>query len=93
MAPRGLTSSPGSVQPTARGASATVSVGRPAADGPACDPGHDEQQTIADIVTLRAEGKSLMAIRDEMRARGFPISHKLVANTLQRHAAAAGGVG
>jgi len=45
-----------------------------------------EQAAIADIVALRAEGKSLMAIRDVMRARGFWISHQLVANTLQRQA-------
>jgi len=28
-----------------------------------------------------------MAIRDVMRARGFPISHQLVANTIARYAA------
>jgi len=39
---------------------------------------------------MRAEGKSLMTIRDAMRRRRFWISHQLVANTLQRHAA--GGV-
>jgi len=49
------------------------------------DPG--EQAALADIVALRAEGKSLMAIRDAMRARGFQISHQLVANTCARHAA------
>jgi hypothetical protein len=36
---------------------------------------------------MRANGASLMAIRDVMRARGFPISHQLVANTIARHAA------
>ena len=47
-----------------------------------------EQAAIADIVAMRTEGKSLMVIRDAMRARGHRISHQLVANTLQRHAAA-----
>jgi DNA invertase Pin-like site-specific DNA recombinase len=50
----------------------------------------EEQQALADIVALRAEGRSLMAIRDTMRARGHWISHQLVAHTLQR-AATAGG--
>jgi len=53
-------------------------------------PDPDEQAALADIVVLRAEGKLLMAIRDTMRARGFQISHQLVANTLQRHAARRG---
>jgi DNA invertase Pin-like site-specific DNA recombinase len=51
-------------------------------------PDPDEQAALADIVALRAQGKSLMAIRDAMRARGFQISHQLVANTLQRRASA-----
>jgi len=54
-------------------------------------PDPDEQAALAEIVALRAAGRSLMAIRDAMRARGHPISHQLVANTLQRHTAAAGG--
>jgi hypothetical protein len=40
---------------------------------------------------MRADGKSLMAIRDVMRARGLRISYNLVANTIARHAADAGG--
>ena len=40
----------------------------------------------------RGPSRSLMAIRDVMRARGFPISHQLVAHTLQRYAADAAGV-
>ena len=47
-----------------------------------------EQQALAEIVALRTEGWSLMKIRDEMRGRGFRISHQLVAHTLQRRAAA-----
>ena len=42
---------------------------------------------LAEIVRLRGDGRSLMYIRDAMRARGFPISHQLVANTIARHAA------
>jgi DNA invertase Pin-like site-specific DNA recombinase len=48
----------------------------------------EEQQALADIIALRAEGKSLMAIRDTMRARGHWISHQLVAHRIARHAAA-----
>ena len=48
-----------------------------------------EQAAIAEMIRMRnTEGASLMAIRDAMRARGFWISHQLVANTVQRHAAA-----
>jgi len=50
-----------------------------------------EQAALAEIIAMRLEGKSLMAIRDMMRARGFPISHQLVANTIARHMAGAGG--
>jgi hypothetical protein len=46
----------------------------------------DEQAAITEILALRTEGWSLMRIRDEMRAKGFPISHQLVANTIARHA-------
>src|SRR6516162_3258926 len=53
-------------------------------------PDPEEQAALADIIALRAEGKSLMAIRDEMRTRGFWISHQLVAHTIAR-AAVAGG--
>jgi hypothetical protein len=38
---------------------------------------------------MRAQGRSLMAIRDAMRARGFQISHQLVANTIARRAGGA----
>ena len=51
-------------------------------------PDPEEQAAIADIIAMRSDGKSLMAIRDAMRARGFQISHQLVANTLQRRASA-----
>ena len=54
-------------------------------------PDPDEQAALADIVALRAEGKSLMTIRDAMRGRGFWISHQLVANTIARAVEAAGG--
>jgi hypothetical protein len=47
-------------------------------------PDPEEQAAIADIVALRTEGKSLMA----MRARGFSISPRLVANTIARQAQA-----
>jgi DNA invertase Pin-like site-specific DNA recombinase len=53
-------------------------------------PDPEEQAAIADIIAMRSEGKSLMAIRDAMRAQGFPISHQLVANTVARHAEAEG---
>jgi DNA invertase Pin-like site-specific DNA recombinase len=51
-------------------------------------PDPDEQAAIADIIAMRSEGKSLMAIRDVMRSRGHRIRHNLVANTIARHAAA-----
>jgi DNA invertase Pin-like site-specific DNA recombinase len=50
-----------------------------------------EQAAIADIIAMRAQGKSLMYIRDRMRARGHRISHNLVANVCARHAAAGEG--
>jgi DNA invertase Pin-like site-specific DNA recombinase len=40
----------------------------------------EEQAAIIDIRAMRAAGQSLMAIRDAMRQRGFPISHQLVNN-------------
>jgi DNA invertase Pin-like site-specific DNA recombinase len=49
-------------------------------------PDPEEQAAIAEIIAMRWQGKSLMAIRDVMRAKGFPISHQLVANTIARHA-------
>jgi hypothetical protein len=48
------------------------------------------REPIAEIIAMRSDGKSLMAIRDAMRARGFPISHQLVANTIARRAEAEG---
>jgi DNA invertase Pin-like site-specific DNA recombinase len=53
-------------------------------------PDPEEQAALADIIAMRGEGRSLMAIRDATRARGFQISHQLVANTIARHAEAAG---
>jgi len=50
--------------------------------------GHGRAREL--IIAMRAAGKSLMAIRDAMRARGFPISHQLVPNTIARHAEAEG---
>jgi DNA invertase Pin-like site-specific DNA recombinase len=38
-------------------------------------PDPEERAAIADIVALRQGGKSLMAIRNELRGRGFAISH------------------
>ena len=49
-----------------------------------------EQAAIAEILKLRKRGQTLMAIRDAMRARGFVISHQLVAGP---RAAACGGGG
>jgi hypothetical protein len=54
-------------------------------------PDPEGQAAIAEIIAMRADGKSLMAIRDVMRARGLRISYNLVANTIARHAADAGG--
>jgi DNA invertase Pin-like site-specific DNA recombinase len=50
----------------------------------------EEPAANAEILALRTEGRSLMAIRDVMRAKGFPISHQLVANTIARHLEAEG---
>ena len=50
-------------------------------------PDPEEQAALAEIIAMRAQGRSLMAIRDAMRGRGFQISHQLVANTIARHAA------
>ena len=50
----------------------------------------EEQQAIADIVKLRKKGATLMAIRDQMRARGFGrLSHETVRQILRRGDAAA----
>jgi len=42
-----------------------------------------QQEAIREIAALRAQGRSLRAIRDEMRARGFQISHEGVARILK----------
>jgi len=43
-----------------------------------------EQAAIGDIFAMRTKGRSLMDIRDTLRARGFQISHQSVANILRR---------
>lgn len=48
-----------------------------------------EQAAIADILAMRAQGWTLMRIRDEMRARGHRISHNLVNDLCQRAGGAA----
>ena len=51
-----------------------------------------EQQAIATMRTMRQAGRSLMDIRDTLRAQGFKISHQGVANILNRpEAVMAGG--
>ena len=42
-----------------------------------------QQEAILEIAALRAQGRSLRAIRDEMRAKGFQISHEGVARILK----------
>jgi putative DNA-invertase from lambdoid prophage Rac len=42
-----------------------------------------QQEAIREIAALRAQGRSLRAIRDEMRAKGFQISHEGVARILK----------
>jgi DNA invertase Pin-like site-specific DNA recombinase len=54
--------------------------GRPLIEDPA------EQAAIADIKAMRANGMSLMAIRDRLRAHGFHISHESVRQILARSA-------
>jgi len=48
-----------------------------------------EQSAIGTMLAMRQAGGTLMAIRDAVRAKGFPISHQTVARILGRHAAAA----
>jgi putative DNA-invertase from lambdoid prophage Rac len=43
-----------------------------------------QQDAIREITALRAQGRSLRAIRDEMQAKGFQISHEGVARALRR---------
>ena len=47
-------------------------------------PDEREQQAIADIVALRQAGRTLITIRDTMRARGHPICKQTVANIIER---------
>ena len=42
-----------------------------------------QQEAIREIGALRAQGRSLRAIRDEMRAKGFQISHEGVSRVLK----------
>ena len=47
-----------------------------------------QQEAIREIAALRAQGRSLRAIRDEMRAKGFQVSHEGVARILKGRRAA-----
>ena len=49
-----------------------------------------EQAAVTTMRTMRAKGRSLMEIRDTLRAQGFRISHQGVANILARPAQAVG---
>jgi putative DNA-invertase from lambdoid prophage Rac len=46
-------------------------------------PHEAEQETIREIVALRAQGRPLRAIADAVRAKGFNISHEGVAGVLR----------
>src|SRR5271170_1760846 len=48
-----------------------------------------EQQALRDMKAMRHDGKSLMQIRDVLRARGFSISHQSIAKILARAVKAA----
>ena len=48
-------------------------------------PDPEEQAAIAEILRLRKRGKTLMEVRDRMRAKGFQISHQLVRDLELRH--------
>ena len=52
-------------------------------------PDEKEQAAIATMRTMKADGASLMDIRDHLRARGFRISHESVQKILDRDAAGA----
>jgi putative DNA-invertase from lambdoid prophage Rac len=52
-------------------------------------PNEREQQAIGEILALRKEGKTLMAVRDAMRAKGIAISHTLIADLERRYEAEA----
>ncbi len=47
-----------------------------------------EQEAIREMAALRAQGKALRAIAEEMQAKGFRISHEGVAGVLRAGAAA-----
>jgi putative DNA-invertase from lambdoid prophage Rac len=51
-------------------------------------PHEAEQDALREIAALRAQGRSLRAIRDELRARGFSISHEGVSRILKGRRAA-----
>jgi DNA invertase Pin-like site-specific DNA recombinase len=53
-------------------------------------PDPDEQQALADMGLLHAEGASLRAIADTIKARGLSISHQSVKRALNRTADAVG---
>ncbi len=59
-----------------------VPFGFSVADG-ALVPNEGEQEAIREIVELRAQGKSLRAIADVVRAKGVKISHEGVQNVLR----------
>jgi len=61
------------------------------ADG-ALVPVEEQQGAIREIAALRAQGRSLRAIRDEMRGRGFQISHEGVARILKGRRPAGGDI-
>jgi DNA invertase Pin-like site-specific DNA recombinase len=50
-------------------------------------PDEAEQAAIAELVAMRGAGATLMAIRDDLRARGFAISHQSVKNIIERRGA------
>lgn len=51
-------------------------------------PDPEEQAAIAEILRLHKRGKTLMEVRDRMRAEGHMISHQLVRDIELRHAEA-----
>jgi hypothetical protein len=54
-------------------------------------PVREEQDAIMRMRMLKREGKTLMQIRDEMRASGFKISHETVRQLIRRGAGAPEG--
>lgn len=49
-------------------------------------PDEREQQAIREILARRRKGETLMQVRDQLRAKGFAISHQLVRDIGLRHA-------